>query len=80
MPDILNTPSNNISVDFDSLFTDKQTLDESTISTPSVALIYSMNNLGKVDMDYMCKLTGLTPSVVASQLKGYIYLESVYSR
>ena len=75
MPDILNTPSNNISVDFDSLFTDKQTIDESTISTPSDALIYSLNNLGKVDMDYMCKLTGLTPSVVATQLKGYIYLD-----
>ena len=76
MPDILNTPSNNISVDFDSLFTDKPKVDETTtISTPSDALIYSLNNLGKVDVDYMCKLTGLPPTVLTYRLKGYIYLD-----
>ena len=78
MPDILTTPSksNNVSVDFDSLFTDKPKVSEEvTISTPSDALVYSLNSFGKVNMEYMSKLTGLSPEQLSYRLKGYIYLD-----
>lgn len=78
MPDILNTPSksNNVAVDFDSLFTDKPKVNEEvTNCTPSDALVYSLNSFGKVDMDYISKLTGLTIEESALHLKGYIYLD-----
>ena len=69
------TSKNNISVDFDSLFIEEPEPDNLTASSASDGLIYSLNNLGKVDITYIAKITGLSSQTVIDNLKGYIYLD-----
>ncbi len=76
MPDILTTPSkSNISIDFDSLFIDEQASNDITASSVSDGLILSLSNLGKVDIQYISRITGKPATTVTQELKGSIYLD-----
>ena len=76
MSEISTNQSKNITIDFDSVFIEEPQKEELSISSASDGLVYSLNNLGKVDINYISKITGLSPETVVKDLKGYIYLES----
>ena len=76
MPDILTTPQNsNISVDFDSLFINQDQKVEATDCSASDGLVYSLNNCGKVDISYICKITNKDIDTIIKELGNAIYLD-----
>lgn len=74
MSEVSTVQTKNITIDFDSVFIEEPQK-EISINNASDGLIYSLNNLGKVDIEYISKLTGLPPQTVIRDLKGYIYLD-----
>ena len=74
MSEVSTVQTKNITIDFDSVFIEEPQK-EISINNASDGLIYSLNNLGKVDIEYISKLTGLSPQTVIKDLKGYIYLD-----
>ena len=75
MSEVSTTQTKNITIDFDSVFIEEPQKEELSINSASDGLVYSLNNLGKVDINYISKITGLSPETVVKDLKGYIYLE-----
>ena len=49
-----------------------------SVDTPSEALAVSMGEKARVDMDYMCELTGKTEEEIFADLKGVIFLNPMY--
>lgn len=74
MSDNLLAQSNNIQVNFDSVFND-ETKTEVTRCSVSDALVHSFNNYGRVDITYICKLSKKSIAEVIKELEGAIYLD-----
>ena len=49
-----------------------------SVDTASEALAVSMGEKARVDMEYMCELTGKTESEIYQELKGVIFLNPLY--
>ena len=49
-----------------------------SVDTPSEALAVSMGEKARVDMDYMCELTGKTEEEIFADLKGVIFLNPMH--
>ena len=49
-----------------------------SVDTASEALAVSMGEKARVDMDYMCELTGKTEEEIFADLKGVIFLNTMY--
>ena len=49
-----------------------------SVDTASEALVVSMGEKARVDMEYMCKLTGKTEEEIFADLKGVIFLNPLY--
>ena len=52
----------------------KPQMTHDSVSTPTEALEVSMATYARVDMDYMCQLTGSTEAEMYAQLRGVVYL------
>lgn len=50
------------------------------VETSKEALVVSMNELGRVDLSRMIRLTGKTEDVILDELKGLIYLNPAHNR
>ena len=59
--------------DWINIFENSESTKDIIASTPSDGLILSLNNLGKVDIEYIAKITGLEYKTVIKSLKGSIY-------
>ena len=49
-----------------------------SVDTSSEALAVSMGEKARVDMDYMCELTGKTEEEIFADLKGVVFLNPIY--
>lgn len=56
----------------------KQSVKITSVDTPSEALAVSLSEKAKVDMAFMQEITGLSEEEIASQLKGVIFLNSMF--
>ena len=73
--DNTNEDENNIdlSLDWDEVFDDNNENDDKHVESISDGLVMSLNNLGKVDIEYIASLTNKDKKEVIHGLKGSIY-------
>ncbi len=73
--DNTNEDENNIdlSLDWDEVFDDNNENDDKHVESISDGLVMSLNNLGKVDIEYIASLTNKDKKEVIRGLKGSIY-------
>ena len=57
----------------------RQKINVTSVDTPSEALALSLSEKTKVDMEYMCGLTGKTEEEIFSELKGVIFLNPAHT-
>lgn len=63
-----------INLDFENIFeTNEDNSSEVKIDSPSDGLILSLSNLGKVDLNYISKITDMSIPNIIEELKGSIY-------
>lgn len=59
-------------LDWENIFHDDDRAKDTCADSPADALLLSLNNLGRVDIEYMAKISDLDPKTVILELKGSI--------